>query len=192
MSTEKHDTITKIMQAATVIIGKEGNLNATIRDISQRAEVNIASINYYFRSKDKLMEEVESKILEDMRRTYQFLRDENKNPRERLLLWADGLMQYLMDYPGIIYMLGTKVLIGSRQGASLAEYMKRSTADLTPVVSQLTGVTDERLLEFKVLHLTSGVVYPILIYSSNETKNEPSLKDSRNRKEYLSLLIDSI
>lgn len=47
----------KIIYAVINCIEKEGIHNLTTRSIAQEAGVNIAAINYYFRSKDKLVEE---------------------------------------------------------------------------------------------------------------------------------------
>ncbi|NMD43626.1 MAG: helix-turn-helix transcriptional regulator, partial [Firmicutes bacterium] len=44
------------MKTAVEIIGREGNLNVTIREIAERAAVNIAAINYHFSSKENLIE----------------------------------------------------------------------------------------------------------------------------------------
>jgi AcrR family transcriptional regulator len=59
MIVKKKDTKSRIITVAVEIIGKEGNFNVTVRDIARRAEVNLASINYHYRSKDNLLHEVE-------------------------------------------------------------------------------------------------------------------------------------
>ena len=91
---------------------------------------------------------------------YNRLLDETGSPRERLMNWADELMGYLIDYPGILYMIGTRVLQSDNKSAGLADYLSVSDTRLNPVVRELTGVSDQRLLSFKALQLISGVVYP--------------------------------
>ncbi len=46
----------KIKEAARGIFTQKGFLATTIRDIAAEANLNVAAINYYFRSKEKLFE----------------------------------------------------------------------------------------------------------------------------------------
>ncbi|MEN6541303.1 CerR family C-terminal domain-containing protein [Parvibaculum sp.] len=47
-----------MLEAARGLFAERGFHNATVRDIAARANTNLASINYYFRSKDDLYREV--------------------------------------------------------------------------------------------------------------------------------------
>ena len=60
MDTARTDTQSKMMATALDMIGKQANLNFTIREFAKRAGVNLASVNYYFRSKENLISEIES------------------------------------------------------------------------------------------------------------------------------------
>ena len=55
----------KIVDAAVACIEEYGIQKTTIRRISEKAGMNVASINYYFRSKDALMEQVLSQTLDN-------------------------------------------------------------------------------------------------------------------------------
>ncbi len=190
MLEEKTDTRSKIIEAAAEIIGKERNLNLTIREIAGRAEVNIASINYYFRSKENLMEEVECLMLENIKLIYNSLFDETAEAKDRLMSWADTLMKHLIDYPGILYMIGTRVL--QRESMGLTEYLNLLETGLTPVVKELTGITDKNTLSFKVMHLISGVVYPVLIHSTTDETAWIKINDNNARRKYITSLIAAI
>lgn len=192
MNVEKPDTRSGIMKAAVEIIGREGNLGVTIREIADKAGVNIAAINYHFSSKENLIEEVERVTMEQITLIYNRLLDETGSPRERLMNWADELMGYLIDYPGILYMIGTRVLQSDNKSAGLADYLSVSDTRLNPVVRELTGVSDQRLLSFKALQLISGVVYPTLIYSGTKKALGQIISSDRVRKKYLAMLIDSL
>lgn len=192
MNMEKLDTRSKIMKAAVEIIGREGNLSVTIREIADKAGVNIAAINYHFSSKENLLEEVERVTMEQVTLIYDRLLDEDKSARERLMKWADKLMRYLIDYPGIIYMIGSRILQSDNKSAGLAEYLSDSDVRLNPVVRELAGISDETLLSFKALQLLSGVVYPTLIYSGTKKALGQIISSGRVRKKYLAGLIDSL
>jgi AcrR family transcriptional regulator len=52
------NTKERLLEAARGLFAERGFHNATVRDIAARAHTNLASINYYFRSKDDLYREV--------------------------------------------------------------------------------------------------------------------------------------
>lgn len=190
MAEEKNDTKSKIIEAAAEIIGRERNLNLTIREIANRAGVNIASVNYYFGSKDNLLSEVEMLLMEKIRQIYTGLENNSLSTREKLINWADNLIKHLIDYPGIIYLIGTRVL--ERENTCLNIYLNLLETDLTPLVKELTGVKDETIAGFKVLHLISGIVYPILIFSSESETAVIDIGNANTRKKYVRSLVVSI
>lgn len=192
MNMEKTDTRTRIIEAAADIIGKERNLNLTIRDIAGRAGVNIASINYYFRSKDNLIDEVELFLMQKLQLIYHKLADEALSAADRLTNWADALMKYLIDFPGILFMMGTRVLENRSENEGLADYLRLMEMGLTPAVKELTGIGNEATLSFKVMQLVSGVIYPILIYSGTGIPAMQDMGNDRTRQEYLRVLINSL
>ena len=55
---EHSKTRERILKIACEVFAKRGFRNTTIRDICQQAGVNVASVNYFFNSKEKLYEEV--------------------------------------------------------------------------------------------------------------------------------------
>lgn len=62
---EKLSKKDKIINAALKIITERGNMNFTIREVVLDADVNIASVNYYFGTKRKLIQEIEKNSFED-------------------------------------------------------------------------------------------------------------------------------
>lgn len=61
------DTKQKIIEASTYLFGVKGYDATSTREIAQRAGVNIASLNYHFRSKQGIMEEVTGCIMLEFR-----------------------------------------------------------------------------------------------------------------------------
>ena len=59
----KADTRQKILDSAEVLFAEHGFGEVSVRQVVQAAEVNVASIHYYFGSKDALIEEVLSRRL---------------------------------------------------------------------------------------------------------------------------------
>jgi AcrR family transcriptional regulator len=53
---ERHDTKTRILDAAEKLFGEKGFDATSLRDITTEADVNLAAVNYHFQSKDSLIE----------------------------------------------------------------------------------------------------------------------------------------
>ena len=190
MSNDKNDTRTRILEAAAEIIGKERNLNMTIREVATQADVNIASINYHFRSKENLLSEVEMLLMEKIGHIYTNLSDPGANTATRLINWANNLIKHLIAYPGIIYLIGTRIL--GKEQTGINKYLNLMETNLAPLVKELAGIDDDNLAAFRVLQLISGVFYPILIISSSDEAAGINLGDEKTRLEYVSLLVASI
>ena len=62
------DTKTRVIQAATRLFATRGLENVLVRDLTQEAGVNLASVNYHFGSKESLYEAVLSSISESVNR----------------------------------------------------------------------------------------------------------------------------
>lgn len=61
------DTKKKIVEASTYLFGVKGYDGTSTREIAQRAGVNIASLNYHFKSKQGLLQEVTAVIIEEFK-----------------------------------------------------------------------------------------------------------------------------
>ncbi len=192
MVEEKSHTRTKIIETTAEIVGRENNMNLTIRDIAGRAGVNIASVNYYFRSKDNLMEEVEHMLLEKTRFIYEILQNREESSRVKLLNWGNKLMEFLLDYPGILYIIGTRVLVNNKENDRLADYLNMLIKNLTPVIKELTMDDEEETLSYKALQLMSGVVYPVLLHTGTGKSFFPVINNPKDRRKYLTMLINSL
>ncbi len=187
---EKNDPRAKILETAADIIGRERNLNLTIREIACRAGVNIASVNYYFGSKEKLLDEVEMLLMDNIRKIYNTLNNSALPVKDRLINWADNLIKHLIDYPGIIYIIGTRVL--ERENTSLNIYLSLLETDIMPLVKELADEENHEKAGYKVLNLISGIVYPVLIYSSENETAGIDISNALTRKGYVISLVSGI
>ena len=104
MSTEDASVQGKIIEATIECIEREGIQAVTIRKIAKLAGVNSAAINYYFRSKEKLVEEVKRSTVEHVFEDWrEIINDESRTVRERLFLLFTDYMEGAIMYPGISY-----------------------------------------------------------------------------------------
>ncbi|MCD4751818.1 MAG: TetR/AcrR family transcriptional regulator [Anaerolineaceae bacterium] len=100
-NTTNISTEQKIIQSTIKCIELYGMNNATNRRIAAMAEVNIAAINYYFRSKQNLLDQVMEISLDN---AFDW-EDLNKLPSETPLQWCIEIFVYLSleacNYPGL-------------------------------------------------------------------------------------------
>lgn len=72
-----HDTKNKIVDASTYLFGVKGFAATSTREIAKRAGVNIASLNYHFRSKQGLLQEVATCVMYEFKEKIDLLSREN-------------------------------------------------------------------------------------------------------------------
>jgi len=193
MESTKIDTQSKMMATAIDMIGKQANLNFTIREFAKRAGVNLASVNYYFRSKENLINEIESFFKNRLKKTYDELQKSECDPKSRILRWAERLMQELMEYPGILFLMVTKLITDGRQSPGIAELIDNSEEMLAPIISDLTGLGhDDPQCSYIIMQLVAGVVTPILFYHGAGRTFGIDVSDPIVRQDYLKSLVNTI
>lgn len=91
---DHQQTKERILRVACEVFAERGFHNTTIRDICQQAQVNVASVNYYFNSKDELYETVCKYIfgLSVEKTDPQFALDEKRCPEEKLGGFIEALL----------------------------------------------------------------------------------------------------
>lgn len=186
------DTKSRIMATAIDIMGRNANIDVTIREIARQANVNIASINYYFGSKEQLFIEVENTLVGGIDDIYGLLSDNSNSMRVNLINWADDLMQYLLEYPGIIFLWASRVIKDKTDNQDIIKLIAYSEANLNEIVKQLTGTDNADEIEFKVIQLISSIISPVIMYLGIGEHLVIDINDAAVRKSYITSLIDSI
>jgi len=193
MELDKSDTKSKIISVAVDMIGRHSDLSITTREIAKRAGVNLAAINYYFRSKDNLFNEVENYFVKTINVIYDELLNFDLNPRERIIMWAHKTMEQLIEFPGILFLLATKLIKDRGKYPGISEMIKNSEASLAPIVKELIRSDDNELVSFKTTQLLSGVITPVLIYhGASKTLLRVNISNEKVRKRYIENLVNSI
>jgi AcrR family transcriptional regulator len=192
MHNDRVDTQDRIVNTAIDMIGRHINLDFTIRSIAEKANVNLASVNYYFRSKDNLINEVEKHFVRESRRIYEEIASLAIKPKDKIKLWATKTMDQIMEYPGIIYLIVTKLLNDRRQSIGIAGLIDTLEKSLIPIIKESTGVGDDFTASVKLMHLFSGVVAPVLFYYGAGRTFNIDMTSRSDRTKYIESLIDSI
>jgi AcrR family transcriptional regulator len=62
----KLNTRDRLLDAAEQLVAQQGYANTSLREITTKAEANLAAVNYHFRSKEKLVSEMLSRRIEPL------------------------------------------------------------------------------------------------------------------------------
>lgn len=192
------DTRSKILQVAIDAVGLRGEI--TVRQISEKAGVNVAAINYHFGSKNNLLKEVENYYAEIL---YNMMKDvllrEGTNPKEKLVLWTNSLMEFMFKYPALIALIANLATEDREYNPILIQkvYLNVELENvITLLIKESTGITEERILKYKYLQIFSGILGPIIgevVSLTYGNKNHIlNISEKGQREEYINMLIGSI
>jgi AcrR family transcriptional regulator len=89
----------RLLQVAVEVFAECGFREATVREICSRANVNVASINYYFRSKEALYAQALAFAFREANRLYpqDSIFDKSLTPEQRLTLFIGNFLHKLLD-----------------------------------------------------------------------------------------------
>ena len=73
------ETKNKILEAATLLFAKRGFNAVPMRDVAETVKINIASIYYYYESKDALLDDILSFFAKGYRHYFEWLAEVNEN-----------------------------------------------------------------------------------------------------------------
>jgi AcrR family transcriptional regulator len=121
---ETRETRERVLDAAGELFAERGFRDTTIREIKDRAGANIAAVNYYFRDKESLHEEV-------IRRAFQYSREHvleptfarEGPPEDRLRFFIHRLLE---------------AMVGAGRPAWHTQLVMRELCDPTPAFRRVT------------------------------------------------------
>jgi TetR/AcrR family transcriptional regulator, regulator of cefoperazone and chloramphenicol sensitivity len=89
----------RLLQVAVEVFAEYGFQEATVRKICSRANVNVASVNYYFRSKEALYAQALAFAFQEANRLHpqDAALDKGLPPEQRLALFIDNFLHRLLD-----------------------------------------------------------------------------------------------
>ena len=99
---DKESTRQKIITTAIRLLGTEGLKRFTVRRVAENSGVNVAAINYYFRTKNNLTNEALLYYSEMTRKIFAVLHDESLSPAKRLRTFLTRFATHLVTYPGFM------------------------------------------------------------------------------------------
>src|SRR3954453_21008733 len=96
------NTEEKIKKAARVVFHEKGFAATRTRDIAQEADINLALLNYYFRSKQKLFDIIMLETLQGFARSLlEVFNNPDTTLEDKIDIFAERHIELLMQNPRI-------------------------------------------------------------------------------------------
>jgi AcrR family transcriptional regulator len=181
--TERNRTKARILDAAENLFGSGGFEATSLRDITAEAGVNLAAVNYYFRTKDSLIDAVIERRIDPVnRQRLKMLEDVGPKPTVEQIIEAYIAPVMEMEPFRCSGLLG-RVLSASNRFiarffekhiAMVAQKFDEALADALPHLSQ-----GERRFRF---HFTSGIIVYTLCWFDLLPKVTGGICDTTDRR----------
>ena len=138
------DTETKIKNAATDLLLKDGNFGLSMADIAEKSEVSRTVINYYFRSKENLLSIVDKEIISNI-----------VVPKYSVLLAEDSLLGKIDKYINqsevtskLFPFLDVYIMSQYENNLIFQDYFKSIAGTYKDLLSQIQLCIEERKLNY--------------------------------------------
>lgn len=200
MSIKEQDAEEKLKEAARKLFLEKGFAAVKTREIAEAAGVNLALLNYYFRSKKKLYDMI---MLETIQTFFsgmiKVFNQEETSLKEKLSLFVEGYIDLLSDNSDIVFFVMNEVKSNPEEFAikvNLVEKVKQST-----FIRQFQEAVQHKMIpDINPIHfmmnLASLVVFPFIampmIGVVTQSKKADILKIIQERKRLIPLWIETM
>jgi AcrR family transcriptional regulator len=151
----------KIKDAARKIFTKKGFLATTIRDIATEADINLASVNYYFRSKEKLFEFIMDETVDGLfNKIEPVLNNEAMAIDEKIKICVGYYIDSILENPDFIFFTVSEVMSGSLTNFGMVSKMK--SLEKSHFAQQLKDLHADGKINFHPVNLfwnISGMIF---------------------------------
>ena len=167
MITKDLQTESKIKEAALTLFEKYGSKGTTVRKVAEKAGVNLALMNYYFQSKDKLFLDIFNERFSQYRDFgIVLLMDRSLSFEKRLENYYDEMIAGMDEHPGLPMFILSELHFNENLSP------EKGLPDSTEIHRQLEVMLQEEFaagkirkisaLEFQLI-LVSQTVFPYLM-----------------------------
>jgi AcrR family transcriptional regulator len=149
----------KIVLATIECIEKEGINAVTIRSIGREANVNSAAINYYFGSKDKLIDEAFDHIQKDMMMDFAEIINKNEDVRKTIEDLLFYMLQGIVRYPNISRAIFYEAFINGKYDSVFVAKLNSMCQGIFNKVSKQEGASLEDSNKIATVQLIASSLF---------------------------------
>ena len=194
--TEKGDKIKqKIIDVTSRILRNEGFKKATIRRIAKECNTNIASVNYYFGSKEELIGAALEKMIFNFEAIVSYLDKTDLPVKERLRKYILGYFKLAHQHPALFRSISTPssndakdtyfIYLNLLHNQSWDKFLRN--------VGELSKINSQPDLEMKCMQIFSAMEYPIIVEINRKNSFlSKYIKNNEQLEKYVEILLQSI
>jgi AcrR family transcriptional regulator len=187
---QERSTREKILNAAMALISKEGFDGVTVRKIAKMADVNVALINYYYGSKENLLNETLKELIAILQKSFHVLTDENLSPQERLKIFLMRYAKGLQTYPDLVHRVITGDFLGFDNHHEFTDFLQNMGINrVMDIMRELTGISDPSLQRMMSMQLLGAMAFPILVRPLLPESIKNEFLSSGSYEDYIDFLL---
>lgn len=188
----QHNSVrTKIILATIEIMEEQGIQSLTVREIAQRADVNIAAINYHFGSKDNLIEIALHQTLDqafvDM--INEELNLPGRDKQEALNAFFMALLTGLRKFPGLTKAHLYDPLMQNDYRGAFAVRFQLFLSDLHQKCKEFFPEMPDDELRLAIMEIISAIIFPGLLSGLFEEYTGIDFDDPDDQSKYVEHLV---
>lgn len=192
MTENEISTEQRIIAAAVECIERYGIQETTNRKIAEIAGVNNAAINYYFRSKDALVQRVMEETLKNAFDWEDFSKLPYGSPRERCIAVFSDIMTGGINFPGItrahfydLFANGDYNNLGIKKYAEFVEHLACELQDLGATQSPAE-------LRLALMQIAAAVIMVIIAPGMYTDQFQFDLRNVEDRTSFITSLVNKL
>ncbi len=191
MNPDDIPTREKILVATINLIGREGIQSLTTRKIAKEAGVNNAAVNYYFGTKEMLVDLALKQSLNEMSTLPEEILDlEEMEPPERLKAFFLAMLEGIYNYPGITKAHIYGPLYENDYNALFVKEFKIFLDDLFSKIKTMETKYNDEELKIAIVQTISAIIIPALTPKLYQNFAKINFEDPEMRRSFISLLTD--
>jgi len=168
----------KILQATWELIQAEGIESITARKIASQAGTNLALVNYYFGSKEQLINEVVKQRLQAFREAFEVLDETTLAPMARLRRFLLSYSDVLLKNPELAKRLFSQEDLFASHVEYLAFLKQQGFEKLINTLLEIVGQASREKVLLMIQHLFGAIFIPLVIRRGFNPVISASLIDS--------------
>lgn len=182
----------KIITATVECIEKYGIKGTTIRQIAETAGVNIAAINYYFRSKDILIDRCMQQTLKNAFDWEDVQKLPGATANERCKAVFLDILEGGLNYPGITRAHFYDLLVDGNYESPLSRAINDFTENLVTDLRNRGAVLPDDELYMACVQIMDAVMMLVLTPELFGEKFGLNLNDPERQKQFVYRLVDRL
>lgn len=182
----------RMIETTARILREKGFKTATVRVIAQEAGVNIASIKYYFGSKEELIGYALDYMMGNFENIVAYLDDPRLTPKERLTKYILAYFQLARKHPALFHSISHPSSAESKDTYFIYLTLLHNQCwdKVIRNVAEMTHLKNRRDLELKSMQIFSAIEFPIILEANETDSFITQYTDMTTLKRYVELLLD--